>query len=126
VKRIILIASIGLLVASASAQAPKRIKFARGAYSSVASGTLTSYQDKKEFVIKVNAGQTMNTEQLGAHDITLSIKDTNGQDVTDSDASCNNRKSVSPTVAGDYRITVVECQKADEWRGKFRFRITVR
>ena len=87
-KRIILVVSIAfLLVASASAQSPKRIKFARGAYSAIASGTLTSYQDKREFVIKVNAGQTMTTQQLGAHDITLSIKDRNGQDVTDSDAS---------------------------------------
>jgi hypothetical protein len=46
--------------------------------------------------------------------------------VGDSDASCNNRREISPTVAGDYRIEVVECQKADRWRGRFYLRVSVR
>ncbi len=49
-----------------------------------------------------------------------------GKDITgDEDASCNNRKSVSPTVDGYYRIEVVECRKADEWKGEFRLQVTV-
>jgi hypothetical protein len=77
-------------------------------------------------VIKVRTGQTIRTEQIGGvHPITIFISDPNGEGVGDSDASCNNRREITPTVAGDYQIQVVECQKADAWRGRFRFRVTV-
>ena len=104
-----------------------RIKFARGAAKVTVSGSLSGYHGKRVYVIRVRSGQTLSTGQVGdRHDITIYIKDPNGEDVGDSDASCNNRREISPTVAGDYRITVVECQKADAWRGSFRFRVTVR
>jgi hypothetical protein len=48
-----------------------------------------------------------------------------GEEVGDSDASCNDRREIASTTAGDYRITVVECRKGDPWRGSFRFRVTV-
>jgi hypothetical protein len=58
--------------------------------------------------------------------ITIFVKDPNGNDIGDSDASCNNRREISPTEAGDYTIEVVECRKADPWRGRFTFRVAVR
>ena len=125
--RIILLISIVVLsVATLHAQTPTRIKFARGAISANVTGKLKGYGDSKTYVIKVRAGQTLRTRQTGKNYITISIKDPNGNDVGDSDASCNNRKEVTPTVAGDYTLTVVQCQKADEWRGTFRFRVTIR
>jgi hypothetical protein len=42
------------------------------------------------------------------------------------DASCNNRKSITPTISGDYTLKVFQCKKADEWNGGFRFKITVK
>ena len=111
---------------SLDARPPTRIKFARGAVSANVTGKLTGFSDKKTYVIKVRAGQTLRTRQTGKNYITIVIKDPNGDDVSDADASCNNRKEVTPTVAGDYMLTVVQCQKADEWRGTFRFRVTVR
>jgi hypothetical protein len=87
---------------------------------------LTGYSDSETYVIKVRSGQTLRTKQTGKNYITISIKDPNGTYVGDADASCNNRKEVAPTVAGDYTLTVVQCQKADEWYGRFRFRVTVR
>ena len=79
-------------------------------------------------MIRVRDGQTLSTEQVGknARPVTIYIRDAAGSDVGDSDASCNNRREISPTVAGDYFIDVVECQKADPWRGRFTFRVTVR
>ncbi len=119
-----------LAAGDVSAQAEKRIKFKRGAVSAVATGKLSGYDDKKTFVIRVNAGRTLSTEQIrGATSnryITILITGPNGEPVGDSDASCNNRREITPTVAGDYRIEVVECQKADPWRGSFKFRVTVR
>lgn len=124
---IVTVAAVFLLVESATAQKAIRIKFERGAVSAVVSGRLSGFKSKKVFVIRVRAGQTLRTEQIGSlHNITLFIEDPNGDDVTDADASCNNRKEVSPTIAGDYRLTVLECQKADPWRGTYRFRVTVR
>ncbi|MFX5302173.1 hypothetical protein ABTD13_18150, partial [Acinetobacter baumannii] len=58
--------------------------------------------------------------------ISISLKDPDGRDAGDSDASCNARKEVTPTVAGDYRIEVIECRKAEPWRGRFTIRVTVR
>ena len=109
-------------------QRAARIKFARGATSAVASGNLNSYRGTKSFVIRVRAGQTLRTSQIrsAANPVTVYIKDPSGEDVGDSDASCNNRREISPTTAGDYRIEVVECRKADPWRGSFRIRVTVR
>jgi hypothetical protein len=112
---------------TAAAQAPKRIKFAPGATSAVVSGHLNGYRLGRRYVIRVRAGQTLTTRHLGGgtHPITIFVTDPGGQDVGDSDASCNNRREIVPTVAGDYRIRVVECRKADRWHGPFRFRVTV-
>ena len=124
---IITVAAVFLLVESATAQKAIRIKFERGAVSAVVSGHLSGFKSKKTYVIRVRSGQALSTSQIGSlHNITLFIEDPNGDDVTDADASCNNRKEVSPTIAGDYRLTVFECQKADPWRGTFRFRVSVR
>lgn len=111
-------------------QKTTRIKFARGAVSSTITGTLNGYKDEKLYVIRVKPGQRLTTEQIifrnGSKPVTIFVEDPTGEGVGDSDASCNNRKDITPTEAGDYRIRVVECQKADPWRGSFKFKVTVR
>ena len=80
-------------------------------------------------MVKVLQGQTLKTEQVkgdAGRSITVSIKNPSGKVVGDSDASCNNRQEIKATVAGDYTITVYECQKADAWRGRFRLKVTVK
>lgn len=104
-----------------------RIRFARGATGAVIAGALNGFRDSRTFVIRVRAGQTLRTSQVGnSHPITIYIVDPRGEGVGESDASCNDRREITPTIAGDYKIRVVECQKADPWRGRFRFRVTVR
>jgi hypothetical protein len=111
-------------------QKATRIKFARGAVSSTVTGTLNGYKDAKLYVIRVSPGQRLTTEQIifrhGGKPVTIFVEDPTGGGVGDSDASCNNRRDITPTVAGDYRIRIVECQKADAWRGNFKFKVTVR
>jgi hypothetical protein len=110
------------------ADAQTRIRFRRGAVRADVSGTLNSFRGKRTYVIRVREGQTLSTRQIGGatRPITISIKNPSGSYVGDSDASCNSRSEITPTVAGDYVIEVVECQKADPWRGSFTFRVTVR
>ena len=119
-----------LLVISPAAfsQTTTRIKFRSGAVKADVSGTLNSYRTKRLYVIRVRDGQTLRTEQTGkgSRPITVSVKDPHGNEVGDSDASCNNRREISPTEAGDYTIEVIECRKADPWKGRFTFRVTVR
>jgi hypothetical protein len=121
--------AVVLLMAATLAFSQKRITFKRGARTAVVTGNLNGYQGKTVFVIRVRRGQTLSTEQIkpdaSNRYITVSIKAPNGQTVGDSDASCNNRKEISPTRAGDYRIEVYECQKADPWRGSFRLKVRV-
>jgi len=120
----------GVICLSSSAvlaQKTTRIRFTKGATKATVSGTLNGYRSRRVFIIKVRSGQTLSTTQVGnSHDITIYIKNPAGDDVGDSDASCNNRREINPTDAGDYQINVVECQKADAWKGSFRFRVTVR
>jgi hypothetical protein len=128
---LLIVVSVALLLSALSAlqaQPPTRIKFSRGAVRANVSGTLNSYRGKRVYVIRVREGQTLKTEQTGdsPRRITIYVKDPAGNGVGDSDASCNSRREISPTVAGDYTIEVVECRKADPWRGRFTFRVTVR
>lgn len=134
VKKVILLVwvIVGVMAISvpSSAAQPTRIKFRKGAVTSTVSGTLNGYKSKRMFLIRVRGGQILKTEQIksdrSSKYITVYITSPSGEAVGDSDASCNNRREISPTEAGDYRIEVVECQKADPWSGSFRLRVTVR
>ena len=107
-------------------EAQTRIKFHGGSISAAVGGKLSGYRDKRTYVIKVRSAQTLKTERIGNRYITIFVRDPNGEIVGDSDASCNDRREIAPTITGDYKIEVVECRKADPWRGRFRFRVTVR
>ena len=130
-KKLVITAIALLLVtafsAAANGQSVQRIKFKRGATSAVVTGSLHGYKSKRMFVIRVREGQTMTTENAGKNYITVSIKAPPGSTYEqDMAADCHDRNEVAPTAAGDYRITVTECVKADAWRGTFRLRVTVR
>ena len=107
-----------------------RIVFEKAATQAIAKGSLKNYDDAKTFTIETRAGQTLRTEQTKAGNslkyITVEITDPSGNAVGDSDASCNNRKEITPTVAGDYKIKVTECRKADAWSGDFRLKVSVK
>jgi len=126
--RVAIFISAVLLTASAGfgQRSVTRIRFARGATSAIVAGDLNGYRQTKIYFIRVRGRQTLSTSQVGtSHDITIYVTSPDGENVGDSDASCNNRREISPTESGDYKIKVVECQKADPWRGRFRFRIKV-
>ena len=118
-----------LFLTATFAFSQQKITFKRGARETLVTGNLNGYRSKKIFVIRVRRGQTLSTEQVkndtSNRYITVSIKAPSGEMVGDSDASCNNRKEISPTRAGFYRIEVYECQKADAWRGAFRLKVRV-
>lgn len=116
------------LVSAASAQKPIRIKFNPGATSSVVSGSLSGYKDQRSYAIRVRKGQTLSTEALaGSGAITIWIKTPSGETYDDDmDMSCHSRREVKQTLAGDYILMVKECEKADRWRGRFKFRVRVR
>ena len=122
-------AFVFLISVEVSAQKATRIEFYKDSTGATVSSNLRNYKDRKVYVIKIRAGQTLKTEQIKGDStryITVSIKNPSGKVVGDSDASCNNRKEITPTVAGDYTITIYECQKADAWRGRFRLKVTVK
>ena len=122
----VLICCLSFTASTVSAQQSSRISFRKGATSAVITSNLNGYRQTKTYRIRVRVGQTLSTEQIGdRHNISIFIKSPSGEDVGDSDASCNNRREITPTEAGDYTIYVVECRKADAWRGQFKFRVTV-
>ncbi|MGH7782824.1 MAG: hypothetical protein ACREO5_03135 [Candidatus Binatia bacterium] len=117
---------LSMLAASASAQRPTRITFARGATTKIVTGTLSGYRSHKTYVIHVRRGQTLTTEAV-KNFITIGVEAPPGSTYEqDMAADCHDKNEVSPTARGDYKITVTECRKADRWRGTFRFRVTVR
>jgi hypothetical protein len=112
----------------AFAQKPTRITFKPGARSAVVSGTLSNYDSVRKFVIRVRKGQRLTTEPIGtANPVSIWITSPDGSSFGDDlDISCHARREVFPAMRGDYILTVKECQKADPWKGRFRFRVMVR
>lgn len=106
-----------------------QINIPAGSTETSVSGELENFQSEKVFTIAMEAEQTLSVNQIMSNDdlkyITLNISDPNGQDVSDMDASCNNRKVVPMTITGNYTIRVAECMKADPWAGVFTLKIMI-
>jgi hypothetical protein len=121
--------AVFLFVTATFAFSQERINFKRGAKEAFVTGSLSGYKSKRVFVIRVRRGQTLSTEQIKSGSsnryVTVSVTAPNGETAGDSDASCNNRKEIAPTMAGVYRVEVYECRKADAWRGNFRLKVRV-
>lgn len=130
--KIILVASTAILIACSdgggTVESVDRIQFETGGVEANITGQLAGFDEEKEYVIAVNAGQTMTVKQLdiGEKRITLSILAPNGENVTDMDAGCNGNKTITPTVKGDYKIIAFECMKADPWVGEFTLNVNVK
>ncbi|MBK9216877.1 MAG: hypothetical protein IPM59_15015 [Chloracidobacterium sp.] len=119
---------VGLFTLPAVAQKASRITFKPGARSAVVSGRLSSFRSVRKYAIRVRKGQRLTTEPIGdANPVSIWITSPDGSSFGDDlDLSCHARREVFPTERGDYILTVQECQKADPWKGRFRFRVTVR
>lgn len=107
----------------------ERIQFAKGASSAIVTGKLADFDSEQNYVIGVGKGQTMTVEQLDKKSdgkVSIYITDPKGENANDMDLSCHSNAAVKPTIAGDYNIQVIECKKADPWKGKFAFKVTVK
>lgn len=124
-----IIASILVLIvfgmqSAVFAKPVKRIYFKKGATKAVVTGTMNGFKSKDTYVLRVREGQTLKVDSNRS--VTLAVVDPAGEDVMDRDLSCNGRAEISPTVAGDYKIIVVECMKADPWRGSYKLNVSVK
>ena len=118
--------AISICSVADAAQAPTRITFAAGATSKVVTGTLRGYKSIRTFVIRVKKGQRLITDSVDSQ-ISIGVDAPPGSTYEqDAGADCHDHNDVNPTAAGDYKITVNECTKADEWKGTFKFKITVK
>jgi hypothetical protein len=131
VKKLSIAIGVMLIVAASAivtfGQKPTRITFKRGATSTVVTGTLNGYKGERTYVIRVRKGQVLSTGNVGRHHITVLVEAPKGVDwEQDMDMSCHSVVEVDPTAAGDYKITVTECLKADPFRGRFKLKITVK
>lgn len=133
-KIVTLILVIGALSIQSFARPVKRINLKKGATKTVVTGYLNGYKDEQVYLIKVRAGQVLRVEAEG---LTVSIKSPKGEVFFKSDLSChsdaettedysNRRKGSNKTVAGDYKIYVNECQKADPFKGNFKLKVWVK
>jgi hypothetical protein len=130
-KKLIILAVLALALATAastvSAQRATRVIFRRGAHSAVVTGYLSDYKGAKVFLIRVRSGQKMKVEGIGNRAVSTFLEGPPGSNYSqDMAADCHSRADVDSTDAGDYKLTVQECSKADRWRGTFKVRITVR
>jgi tetratricopeptide (TPR) repeat protein len=124
-KKIFLISLILIVSVTAFAMRPvKRITFPKGATKVSATGYLNGYKDSQVYLIKVRKGQTLKID--ADKPVSLYITDPNGEDASDMDASCHSHQIVENTKAGDYKISAVQCRKADAWKGSFKLTINVK
>src|SRR5215213_5398552 len=86
------------LTTSAFGQKAQRITLGRGATTTIVTGALKGYKDRKVYLLRVRDGQTLSTEQVSSpsslHYITVGIDSPSGEEISDADASCNNRQEV--------------------------------
>ena len=123
-----LILSIFILLAvapNAFGQKAQRVTFKRGATAATVSGYLKNYKSSKTFVVRLRKGQRLKVTG-DSRAITLTILNPAGEDIMDRAANCNGEADITLTDSGDYKIEVVECQKADEWRGNFKLKISAK
>ena len=124
--KLVLVLGILTVLSTVAFGQKTRIKFASGKKSSVVTGSMTGYKSQRVFVIHVKAGQTMKTEDVGNNHISLGIDGPKGSNYEqDMAADCHAFNTIDPTAAGDYTITVTECQKADRWKGTFKLKVSV-
>lgn len=133
-KLITIILLIGALSIQSFARPVKRITFKKGATKAVVTGFLNGYKDEQVYLIKIRAGQVLRAEAEG---LTVTIKSPRGETFFKSDLSCHsdaettqeysdNEKVGKKTVAGDYKIYVNECLKADPFKGSFKLKVSVK
>jgi hypothetical protein len=123
----VVVLTLALAAGTVSAQRATRVHFARGARSTVITGYLSNYKQSRTFLIHVRAGQTMKVEGIGNRAVSTFLEGPPGSNYEqDMAADCHSRADVDKTDAGDYKLSVRECSKADPWRGTFKVRITVR
>jgi hypothetical protein len=129
-KKLIFFGVLALTITAAatvSAQHATRVHFQRGAHSAVVTGYLSGYKGSKVFLIRVRAGQTMKVEGIGNHAVSTFLEGPPGSNYgQDMAADCHSYATVDKTDAGDYKLTVQECSKADRWKGNFKVKITIR
>lgn len=106
----------------------RRITFKRGATTANVTGRLNGWNDKEHFVIRLRANQTMTLSVEGKcedcyAEIAVDVP-TGANDTVDTDM-CLCRVEVTKTIAGDYRITVGENRKGENWKGSFVLRVEV-
>lgn len=125
---LVLAAVLAVFSAGAFAvSAQTRVHFKRGATSAYLTGKLSNYKQKRVFLVRVRRGQIMKIRDVGSNAVSIWIEGPpNSGYQQDLAADCHGMTDVSPTDAGDYRLTVQECQKVDRWRGTFRIKVTVR
>lgn len=107
----------------------ERIQFAKGASSATVTGKLADFDSVQYYVIGVGKGQAMTVEQIDSKSggkVSIYITDPKGENANDMDLSCHSKAKVKLTIAGDYKIQVVECKKADPWQGRYSLKVTVK
>lgn len=123
-KKILLVLLILIISSTIFARPIKRIKFSKGSTKTTVTSYLNGYKDSQTYLIKVKKGQIL---VLKANKyVSLFITDPNGDDVSDMDLSCHSNQKIKNTIAGDYKVKAVQCQKADEWKGSFKLSVTAK
>ena len=122
-KRILCFSLVLVFSLTIFARPVKRIKIPRGLTKTTVTSYLRGYKDSQTYLIRVKKGQTL-TLKANRY-VSLYITDPKGDDASDMDLSCHSNQTVEKTIAGDYKIEAVECQKADEWKGSYKLFVTV-
>jgi len=128
-KRCLIISAVfaAMLMAAGSTSEQTRVRFKKGATSAVLTGKLSNYKQKRVFLVRVRGDQMMSITSIGHHAVSVWVEGPPGSGYEqDLAADCHGNSAFGPTVKGDYKITVQECQKADQWRGTFKVKVTVR
>lgn len=100
-----------------------RVSFKRGTSSATLSGRFRTVDDMNTYLLKVKDGQTIKI--TASAKVSVFVVDPNGDDATDADLSCNSKKIIDETFAGDYEVQVSPCLKYDNPLGSYKVTLAV-
>lgn len=85
-------------------------------------GQFRSKNGQKMYSVSIQAGRTLVVKQVNhviGNTISIRIRDPLSNTVDTAETGCTDHIKVSPTLAGDYQVSVSQCQNGSDWVGAY-------
>lgn len=112
---------------TSNALPPKLVVFAEKDGTITDEGQFRSENDQTMYSVSIHAGRTLVVKQVDhviGKTISIRIRDPLSNNVETAATGCTDHIKVSPTLAGDYQVSVSQCQNGGDWVGAYSIKFS--